>query len=205
MTQPVSTSIHVQPDPMQAHMYSLCHALDVKISLSPTVSVRVTAAATIAAPVTVRSEKRVRMCVNTLRTTKSWKRMLTQSGTQQRCARPRGVCRPKQQCNKPSATDVNYNTWLAMPLSRAHMPPIAIVDHKTSPTVIHHHLYTPAYAGQRRVCVCQPVERHTAWRTPIKKHQTDSHLLSGTQGCLSTNAGLHIATTSPLPEIQATQ
>jgi hypothetical protein len=30
--------------------------------------------------------------------------MLTQSGTQQRCARPRGVCRPKQQCNKPSAT-----------------------------------------------------------------------------------------------------
>jgi hypothetical protein len=91
---------------MQAYMYSLCHALDVQISLSPTVSVRVTAAAaaTIAAPVTLRSEKRVRMCVNTLRRTKSWKRMLTQSGTQQRCARPRGVCRPKQQCNKPSAT-----------------------------------------------------------------------------------------------------
>jgi hypothetical protein len=106
MTQPVSTRIHVQPDPMQAYMYSLCHALDVQISLSPTVSVRVTAAAaaTIAAPVTLRSEKRVRMCVNTLRRTKSWKRMLTQSGTQQRCARPRGVCRPKQQCNKPSAT-----------------------------------------------------------------------------------------------------
>jgi hypothetical protein len=87
-------------------MYSLCHALDVQISLSPTVSVRVTAAAAamIAALVTLRSEKRVRMCVNTLRRTRSWKRMLTQSGTQQRCARPRGVCRPKQQCNKPSAT-----------------------------------------------------------------------------------------------------
>jgi hypothetical protein len=81
-------------------------ALDVQISLSPTVSVRVTAAAaaTIAAPVTLRSEKNVRMCVNTLRRTKSWKRMLTQSGTQQRCARPRGVCRPKQPCNKPSTT-----------------------------------------------------------------------------------------------------
>jgi hypothetical protein len=77
MTQPVSTSIHVQPDPMQAYMYSLCHALDVQISLSPTVSVKVTAAAaaTIAAPVTLRSEKRVRMCVNTLRRTKSWKRI----------------------------------------------------------------------------------------------------------------------------------
>jgi hypothetical protein len=77
MTQPVSTRIHVQPDPMQAYMYSLCHALDVQISLSPTVSVKVTAAAaaTIAAPVTLRSEKRVRMCVNTLRRTKSWKRI----------------------------------------------------------------------------------------------------------------------------------
>jgi hypothetical protein len=99
----LETQVH-----MQAYMYSLCHALDVQISLSPTVSVRATAAAaaTIAAPVTLRSEKRVRMCVNTLRRTKSWKRMLTQSGTQQRCARPRGVCRPKQQCNEPSATDM---------------------------------------------------------------------------------------------------
>jgi hypothetical protein len=115
MTQPVSTRIHVQPDPMQAYMYSLCHALDVQISLSPTVSVRVTAAAaaTIAAPVTLRSEKRVRMCVNTLRRTK--KRMLTQSGTQQRCARPRGVCRPKQQGNQPSATCILSRCHLTLP------------------------------------------------------------------------------------------
>jgi hypothetical protein len=121
MTQPVSTSIHVQPDPMQAYMYSLCHALDVQISLSPTVSVRVAAAAaaTIAAPVTLRSEKRVRMCVNTLRSTKSWKRMLTQSGTQQRCARPRGVCRPKQQCNKPSATNSHCMLHCAAPVHAA--------------------------------------------------------------------------------------
>jgi hypothetical protein len=101
--------------------------------------VRVTAAAaaTIAAPVTLRSEKRVRMCVNTLRRTKSWKRMLTRSGTQQRCARPRGVCRPKQQCNKPSATQVvlpGYATAhvvhqsLAQPIPATKQPRISVID-----------------------------------------------------------------------------